>query len=56
SDYLTLPDDMDMYQGIGLFHVRGHKWECFAQFLPTLIPGAGHVDGKILESLWSVLN
>ena len=51
-----LPLGVTILHGISLFHVSGHVWECFFQFSPTFIPGAGQVDGQILESLWSVLN
>lgn len=56
SDYLKLPLSVAILYGIGLFHVGGHVWECFSRFSPSFIPGAGQVDGEILESLWSVLN
>jgi Kyakuja-Dileera-Zisupton transposase len=56
SDYLKLPLGIAILHGIGLFHVGGHVWECFSRFSPSFIPGAGQVDGEILESLWSVLN
>ncbi|KAI6143007.1 hypothetical protein BKA82DRAFT_4017766 [Pisolithus tinctorius] len=35
--------------GIGIWHVHGHKKECYAR-------GPGWVDGEIIETLWSVLN
>lgn len=56
SDYLKLPLGVTILYGIGLFHVGGHVWECFSWFSPSFIPGAGQVDGEILESLWSVPN
>ena len=56
SEYLQLPLAVAILHGIGLFHVGGHVWECFSRFSPSFIPGAGQVDGEILESLWSVLN
>jgi hypothetical protein len=56
SEYIMLPLGVTILHGIGLFHVGGHVWECFSRFSPTFIPGAGQVDGEILESLWSVLN
>jgi hypothetical protein len=43
-------------KAIGLFHVHGHKDECFFRFATSFIPGAGIVDGEVLETLWSVLN
>ncbi|KAI6006503.1 hypothetical protein F5J12DRAFT_782792 [Pisolithus orientalis] len=42
--------------GIGLWHVHGHCTECFAQYAPNFIVGAGQVDGEIMETLWSSLN
>ena len=42
--------------GISLFHIHGHREVCFPRFAPTFIPGAGQMDGEILETLWAVLN
>lgn len=56
NPYLTLPDAVEILRGIGLFHVHGHKDECYGRFAPTFIPGAGMVDGEVLETLWAVLN
>ena len=51
-----LPFGLNIDAAIGLFHVHGHKDQCFFQFATSLIPGAGIVAGEILESLWSTLN
>ena len=56
SPYLSFPEAVEILQGIGLFHVHGHKDECYARYAPTFIPGAGMVDGEVLETLWAVLN
>jgi Kyakuja-Dileera-Zisupton transposase len=56
NPYLTFPEGVEVLRGIGLFHVHGHKDECYARFAPTFIPGAGMVDGEVLETLWAVLN
>ena len=56
SEYLKLPLGIAILHGIGLFHVGGHVWQCFSHFSLSFIPGAGQVNGEILESLWSVLN
>ncbi|KDR79699.1 hypothetical protein GALMADRAFT_63536 [Galerina marginata CBS 339.88] len=56
STHLSLPDAITIVCAIGLFHVHGHKEECLYRFATTYIPGAGIVDGEILETLWSVLN
>src|SRR5882757_2812932 len=56
NSYLTFPDAIEILRGIGLFHVHGHKDECYGQSAPTFIPGTGMVDGEVLETLWAILN
>ncbi|KAK7682196.1 hypothetical protein QCA50_014783 [Cerrena zonata] len=56
TEFLSLPDGMNIKTGIGLFHVHGHRKECFARYAPTFIVGAGMIDGEILETLWNPLN
>lgn len=51
-----LPSELEIDRAIGLFHVHGHKEQCFYRFASSFIPGAGVVAGEILESLWSRLN
>lgn len=51
-----LPPGLVFDRAIGLFHVHGHKDECFFRYAPSFIPGTGIVAGEILESLWSNLN
>jgi hypothetical protein len=51
-----LPAGLDVDRAIGLFHVHGHKDECFFRYATTFIPGTGVVAGEILESLWAGLN
>jgi hypothetical protein len=51
-----LPAGLTIDWAIGLFHVHGHKDECFFRYAPTFIPGSGIVAGEILKSLWSSLN
>ncbi|KAK7682710.1 hypothetical protein QCA50_014093 [Cerrena zonata] len=55
-DFLSLPDNLNIIPGIGLFHVHGHKHECYPRYAPSFIPGAGMVDGEIIETLWNLLN
>ena len=43
-------------RGIGLFHVHSHIKECYAQYAPSFIVGAGVVDGEVIETLWADLN
>lgn len=56
NDFLHLPPDMEFFRGIGLFHVHGHQNQCFMRFAPSFIPGAGMIDGEIIETLWVGLN
>ena len=51
-----LPAGLQVDRGIGLFHVHGHKDECFFRYSPFFIPGTGVVSGEILESLWAGMN
>jgi hypothetical protein len=51
-----LPSGLQINRAIGLFHVHGHKDECFFHYASSFIPGAGIVAGEILESLWANLN
>ena len=56
NPYLSLPEGLEVLRGIGLFHVHGHQDRCYGRFAPSFIPGAGMVDGEVLETLWAVLN
>ncbi|THH19633.1 hypothetical protein EUX98_g8733 [Antrodiella citrinella] len=56
SKFLTLADGTKIYFGIGLFHVHGHQDVCFCRYAPSFIPGAGQVDGELIETLWVPLN
>jgi hypothetical protein len=56
NPHLTFPQAVEVLRAIGLFHVHGHEHRCYARFAPTFIPGAGMVDGEILETLWAALN
>ena len=51
-----LPSGLQIDWAIGLFHVHGHKDECFFRYALSFIPGAGIVAREILESLWANLN
>ena len=51
-----LPPDLVLDHAIGLFHVHGHKEECFFRYATSFIPGTGVTVGEILEMLWSSLN
>src|SRR5882762_6445789 len=56
NPYLTFPQAVEILRAISLFHVHGHVDHCYAWFAPTFIPGAGMVDGEVLETLWAALN
>ena len=56
SPYLDIPEDVRLIPGIGIWHVHGHRSECFARYSPGFIKGAGRVEGEIIETLWSTLN
>jgi hypothetical protein len=51
-----LPPGLELDTAIGLFHVHGHRDECFFCFATSFIRGAGVTVGEILEMLWSSLN
>jgi Kyakuja-Dileera-Zisupton transposase len=51
-----LPLALKIDRAIGMFHVHGHKEQCFFRYAPSFIPGAGITCGEILESLWAALN
>ena len=51
-----LPEGLTLDCAIGLFHVHGHKEQCFFHYATTFIPGAAITVGEILEMLWSLLN
>ncbi|MDX6295878.1 MAG: hypothetical protein QOH50_5048 [Kribbellaceae bacterium] len=53
---LHMPEDISLQHAIGLFHVHGHQEECLYRWATSYIPGAGVIDGEILETLWAVLN
>jgi hypothetical protein len=51
-----LPEGLALDRAIGMFHVHGHKQECFYRYATSFIPGTGVTVGEILEMLWSSLN
>ena len=51
-----LPAGLNLDRAIGMFHVHGHKEECFFRYATSFIPGTGVTAGEILEMLWSSLN
>jgi hypothetical protein len=51
-----LPAGLTLDRAIGMFHVHGHKEQCFFRYATSFIPGSGVTIGEILEMLWSSLN
>src|SRR5882762_5073228 len=56
SPYLSILSDLTLKTGVGIWHVNGHIPECFIHYTPLFIDGVGHINGEILETLWSSLN
>ncbi|KAI6014592.1 hypothetical protein BKA83DRAFT_89023 [Pisolithus microcarpus] len=56
SNYIQIPSSICIVPRISIWHVHGHKKECYARYSPLFIKGAGWVDGDIVETLWSLLN
>ena len=53
SDYLDLSDSLEITGAVGKWHLAAHIAECFPKFTLNFVEGAGQVEGKILETLWS---
>ena len=56
SDYLSVDPEMKFLGAVGKFHLADHVDSCFAKWMLNFMQGAGHIDGKILEMLWSGVN
>jgi Kyakuja-Dileera-Zisupton transposase len=41
---------------VGKFHLGVHVKSCFWKHTLNFIPGAGHLDGEIMETVWALLN
>jgi Kyakuja-Dileera-Zisupton transposase len=47
---------MEVLGAIGKFHLADHVDSCFSKFTLNFLRGAGHIDGEIMETLWSGMN
>ncbi|TFK59006.1 hypothetical protein BDN72DRAFT_781336, partial [Pluteus cervinus] len=56
NKFLGWPKNPVLYNAIGSFHVRGHVSPCFQRYGLLFVPGAGLIDGEVIETLWSKLN
>ena len=56
GQYLSFRPGLNLIPSIGHFHVHGHQDKCYPRYAPRFVPGAGEVDGEVMERLFSVLN
>ena len=56
SQYLSLDPDMEVFGAIGKFHLVDHVDSCFSKWSLNFMKGSGHIDGEIMETLWSGMN
>jgi hypothetical protein len=54
--YLELDQDVKLLGAIGKFHLADHVDSCFSKWSLNFMKGAGHIDGEIMETLWSGMN
>ena len=55
-EYLSIDPEMKMFGAIGKFHLADHVDSCFSKWTLNFMRGAGHIDGEIMETLWSGMN
>lgn len=55
-EYLSLDPDVTVLGAIGKFHLADHVDSCFSKWTLNFMQGAGHIDGEIMETLWSGMN
>jgi hypothetical protein len=56
SPGLTWDKKRGLIVAVGKWHLAAHVKECFCKFSLNFIKGAGHLDGEIMETVWSKLN
>ena len=56
SEYLSRDPDTKLFGAIGKFHLADHVDSCFSKWTLNFMKGAGHIDGEIMETLWSGMN
>jgi Kyakuja-Dileera-Zisupton transposase len=56
SEYLSLDPEMKIFGAIGKFHLADHVDSCYSKWTLNFMKGAGHIDGEIMETLWSGMN
>ena len=55
-DYLSLDPDMNIFGAIEKFHLSDHVNSCFSKWSLNFMKVAGHINGEIMETLWSRMN
>jgi hypothetical protein len=56
SKYLSRDTDVKLFGAVGKFHLADHVDSCFSKWTLNFMKGAGHIDGEIMETLWSGMN
>ena len=56
AEYLSRDTDMKLFGAIGKFHLADHVDSCFSKWTLNFMKGSGHIDGEIMETLWSGMN
>jgi Kyakuja-Dileera-Zisupton transposase len=54
--FLQLDPNMKLFGAIGKFHLADHVDGCFSKWTLNFMKGVGHIDGEIMETLWSGMN
>jgi KDZ transposase-like protein len=54
--YLSIDPDLTVFGAVGKFHLADNVDGCFSKWTLNFMRGAGHVDGEIMETLWSGMN
>jgi len=53
---LDWDEKTELIVAVGKWHLAAHVKDCFCKFSLNFIKGAGHLDGEIMETIWSKLN
>jgi hypothetical protein len=56
SDHIQLDPKMKVLGAVGKFHLSDHVDSCFSLWTLNFMEGSGHIDGEIMETLWSGMN
>jgi Kyakuja-Dileera-Zisupton transposase len=56
SEYLSRDRETKLLGAIGKFNLADHVDSCFSKWTLNFMKGAGHIDGEIMETLWSGMN